>query len=686
MVSTYQIVLGTTSLEITPEEVALNASELIPKSQISGIFPMTFQERQVGDTDWTYPYDTITRITIYLKNGRKLEVELQSVTNQSGWSGGTLADLQQAIADINPWLQTSTPPIPIPDYFVNYTEILPTSQTKFAWRDGAAVEYYNGRLIMMGGWNDDNAFGAGTANTTTNEVWESYDHGYTWTKIANAPWEKRHSMGHCQKDGKIWIYGGDYFQSHYQKDVWTFDDVNGWVQVTSDWGLVAGDRMLFAWCEHKGFLYMAGGQTDYAATSVFTNIVRSSDGITWTVVGTLPISYFSTGAMVSDGANLYILGGGRYANAGSDNPNTNIYKSVNDGVSFSLTANISTQLTGPFYCNAAFMADAIYIINGGSVIGGVGANHTGMYYTYDGGITVGTVPGNQTVRHASGVCTNGTDLYLVSGNETPQVVGVNAVEPTVGIETETQDYINYLFPTATGHQYVTDVNTYILAEKTASNWTTKIASVYDLAAPYFIWTWTNMRQPTLPKNTFTGTIVYTANSGYQGNASGVIISGFNPYLHNLGILTATNLSHSVYSKTNSAGNLADAGQVNSGGGDMVFFTKWSDGKAYIGMNSVGEVTFASGFNTAAYFICTRQSTVGKMYRNGTVISSPTISSLPYANLPNYNDHVLAYWSGTVIGFRTTRKISMRIIGSGDINAVAHSAAIDAYATARGFSN
>ena len=104
MVSTYQIVLGTTSLEITPEDVALNASELIPKSQISGVFPMTFQERQVGDTDWTYPYDTITRITIYLKNGRKLEVELQSITNQSGWSGGTLADLQQAVADINVWL------------------------------------------------------------------------------------------------------------------------------------------------------------------------------------------------------------------------------------------------------------------------------------------------------------------------------------------------------------------------------------------------------------------------------------------------------------------------------------------------------------------------------------------------------------------------------------------------------
>lgn len=117
MVSTYQIVLGTTSLEITPEEVALNASELIPKSQISGVFPMTFQERQVGDTDWTYPYDTITRITIYLKNGRKLEVELQSITNQSGWSGGTLADLQQAINDINPWLQTSTPPVAIGTIF-----------------------------------------------------------------------------------------------------------------------------------------------------------------------------------------------------------------------------------------------------------------------------------------------------------------------------------------------------------------------------------------------------------------------------------------------------------------------------------------------------------------------------------------------------------------------------------------
>ena len=104
MVSTYQIVLGTTSLEFTAEEVALNSSELIPKSNISGVFPMKFQQRQVGNTDWTYPYDTITRITVYLRNGRKLEFELQSITNQSGWSGGTLSDLNQAISDINTWL------------------------------------------------------------------------------------------------------------------------------------------------------------------------------------------------------------------------------------------------------------------------------------------------------------------------------------------------------------------------------------------------------------------------------------------------------------------------------------------------------------------------------------------------------------------------------------------------------
>ena len=107
-------------MEITPEDISFNATELIPKAQIAGVVPMAFEQRQVGNTDWTYPYDTITRVTIYLRNGRKLECELQSITNQATWNGGTLSDLQQAIADINPWLQTSFIPPP-PPYLIAAT-------------------------------------------------------------------------------------------------------------------------------------------------------------------------------------------------------------------------------------------------------------------------------------------------------------------------------------------------------------------------------------------------------------------------------------------------------------------------------------------------------------------------------------------------------------------------------------
>lgn len=108
------ITLGTTSFEITAGDPAENATELIPKSKIVTVTPVPYQERGVDNTDWTYPYDSITIIRLTIRAGktyRFLDFELQSVQDQPTWSGGTLADLQTAIADINAWLPSGAPPI-----------------------------------------------------------------------------------------------------------------------------------------------------------------------------------------------------------------------------------------------------------------------------------------------------------------------------------------------------------------------------------------------------------------------------------------------------------------------------------------------------------------------------------------------------------------------------------------------
>jgi hypothetical protein len=60
--------------------------------------PMSF------DGEWTYPYPTMTVVSITMADQSKTELELQECTNQLTWNGGTFADLQQAISDINAWL------------------------------------------------------------------------------------------------------------------------------------------------------------------------------------------------------------------------------------------------------------------------------------------------------------------------------------------------------------------------------------------------------------------------------------------------------------------------------------------------------------------------------------------------------------------------------------------------------
>ena len=136
-----QIVLGTTSMEVTPEPIASNTPELYAKGNIVGVFAtrrqvkpnnyslkyttpsgaFTLGETITGGTsartavltavtqhtfpeEWQYDKPVMTIICVILQNDIKFDIELQDVTNQATWNTGTLAAQQQAIADINAWL------------------------------------------------------------------------------------------------------------------------------------------------------------------------------------------------------------------------------------------------------------------------------------------------------------------------------------------------------------------------------------------------------------------------------------------------------------------------------------------------------------------------------------------------------------------------------------------------------
>lgn len=98
-----QIILGASSIEVTRETVAGNTNELIPKINITGVYPVKINTRGVGNTDWPYRFDSIIMVDIQMADQNHFSFDLQEVTNQATWTPN-LAGQQKCIADINTWL------------------------------------------------------------------------------------------------------------------------------------------------------------------------------------------------------------------------------------------------------------------------------------------------------------------------------------------------------------------------------------------------------------------------------------------------------------------------------------------------------------------------------------------------------------------------------------------------------
>lgn len=104
-----QVVLGDDAIEITREPIASNAKELLPKIHIAKVSPIKINSKSQmaaaeRDACWKYRFDVMTQISIDMTDGSSLILELQEITNQPTWSGGTLLGQQTAIDDINTWL------------------------------------------------------------------------------------------------------------------------------------------------------------------------------------------------------------------------------------------------------------------------------------------------------------------------------------------------------------------------------------------------------------------------------------------------------------------------------------------------------------------------------------------------------------------------------------------------------
>lgn len=182
------------------------------------------------------------------------------------------------------------------------------------------------------------------------------------------------------------------------------------------------------------------------------------------------------------------------------------------------------------------------------------------------------------------------------------------------------------------------------------------------------------------------TPTWTVNQGYTGNGvNRYLNTGFNYSTHAVNTLR-NSITHGVYVTTNVAESKVDAGYF-SGGRDNLIYSRFSDGRAYMSANnSTGEpnaaVANSLGLNMARR---TSTATGGQAFKNGSQIATLVDSDNA---LNNTIDLVLALntsTTGTVTASQfSSKRIAMRVIGSGAVNPATFYTRFQTFATSIGF--
>ena len=146
-----------------------------------------------------------------------------------------------------------------------------SSEVAWSPRDGAQLVSFQGKLFLLGGWNQyagerTDLAGAGTGSFESevcSEVWCS-DDGGSWYLAATAPWSGRHMHGAVVHDGHIWVIGAE---NGTPDDVWKSKDGEHWQLVAAavPWP-ERGNQLVTVF---DGSIWVMGGQTGAAGQSNF---------------------------------------------------------------------------------------------------------------------------------------------------------------------------------------------------------------------------------------------------------------------------------------------------------------------------------------------------------------------------------------------------------------------------------
>jgi len=213
-----------------------------------------------------------------------------------------------------------------------------TDDTGFPWLDSSLFYPLDANtLAAFGGYNNVDYL-----PDQVTDLWWTTSDGITWNEESPLPvGPSSHIIAGLREDGLIWLIGKSQNLPGPVVEFWvcTLDpDTKNFTIIDSNATLPGGYGYAQWGFFHKDEIY--------AAFSTGTNCVikKTSDGINWTDVSTLPDYTFDSSAW-SDGTRIRYAGGGQdIAASPITNPVTGVYESLDDGETWSLVSALPSDM------------------------------------------------------------------------------------------------------------------------------------------------------------------------------------------------------------------------------------------------------------------------------------------------------------------------------------------------------
>lgn len=267
----------------------------------------------------------------------------------------------------------------------------------------------------------------GTGGITNSEHYTIDPNTFVVTQLSDAPWPGCHTF--CQEylGGKIYKWSYDNSTGTFDKSLWSYDVVNGWVQVLTDTGL--GNRQAMFYGTDGEYLICGGGAVSFGFSqdnSPYANIWRWKPGmLAFEKIAdfTLPEMNGTNHTGLEHGCfrvfkgAWWIRGGGKFWRAADADPgplpfyaNPYVFKSVDNGVTWTIAATL--QASG-YWGAVSNNSDAMAFYHANT--GGDNEERNLIELTEDG-VNWLKLSYSAGKRHAIGMCATTNDFVFGCGS------------------------------------------------------------------------------------------------------------------------------------------------------------------------------------------------------------------------------------------------------------------------------